>query len=69
MTNRRVVFSVVLVCILLIHSAKAADNEAGQDIKQHEKKIEDIEEKKRRRKRKATNFQALSKSPQKRSGC
>jgi hypothetical protein len=46
MANRGFVFSVLLVLILgLIHSAKAADNEDGQGIKQHEKKIEAIEEK------------------------
>ena len=70
MANRGVVFSVVLVLILgLIHSAKAADNEAGHDIKQHEKKIEEIEEKKEEEEKEGEEFPGVEKSPQKRSGC
>ncbi len=47
MANRWVVFSVVLFLILvLIYSAKAEDKGADHDIKQHLKKMEEIEEKK-----------------------
>jgi hypothetical protein len=46
MADRGFVFSVLFVFILgLIHSAKAADNQDGQGIKQHEKMIEEIEKK------------------------
>ena len=47
MTNRWAKFSVVLFLILgCIYSAKAEDKGADHDIKQHLKKIEEIEEKK-----------------------
>jgi reverse gyrase len=46
MTNRRLVFSVVLILILgLSCSAKAEDSEADHEVKQREKIIEAIEEK------------------------
>jgi len=46
MTNRRLVFSVVLILILgLSYSAKAEDGEADHEVKQREKIIEAIEEK------------------------
>jgi hypothetical protein len=46
MTNRRLVFSVVLILILgLSYSAKAEDSQADHKVKQREKIIEAIEEK------------------------
>jgi len=46
MTNRRLVFSVVLILILgLSYPAKAEDSEADHEVKQREKIIEAIEEK------------------------
>ena len=60
MANRWVVFSVVLFLILgFISSAKAEDNGAGHDIKQHEKKIEEIEEKKREEEKEGEEFQGV----------
>jgi hypothetical protein len=51
-TNRWLVFSIVLALILgPVYSAKAEDNEAGHEVQQREKKIEEIDEEEEKRSR------------------
>ncbi|MGB5745939.1 MAG: hypothetical protein WBM69_03090 [Desulfobacterales bacterium] len=60
MANRWVVFSGVIFLILgFIYSAKAEDNGSDHDIKQHEKMIEEIEEKKEEEEKEGEEFQGV----------